>query len=381
MKTVRMGIVGVGGMGQGHCKSLKSVEEATLAAVCDIDPAIAAKVGAEHGVPFFTDYRKLLRSGLCDAVIVATPHPVRPPIAIAAMKAGLHLLSEKPLSERVSTADAMIRTARETGVAFSVMFQLRTDPVLVKAIEIARSGVLGRIYRTAMISPEFRNQFYYNSAGWRANWIGEGGGVMLNQAPHIIDVFILLGGMPSRVYGRTETRLHDIEVEDLAEALLTYPDGGTGYFYCSTNEPRPGQMIEVFGDKGKLVYRDGSLRHYTYEKPIREFSNACQAMWDSPSGTEQVVEAPKAEWGHVLILRNFVRHILHQEPLISPGAEGLRSLELANAIWLSAARRRPVDLPISRAAYDAFLRAKRKTSGGARKVVQATRQTDPRLKI
>ena len=377
MQTVRMGIIGVGGMGQGHCNSLKKVEETKLAAVCDIDPATAEKVGTEQGVPFFTDYRKLLRSGLCDAVIVATPHPVRPPIAIAAMKAGLHLLSEKPLSERVSTADQMIRTAQETGVAFAVMFQLRTDPAFVKAIEIARSGVLGKIYRTAMISPEFRNQTYYNSAGWRANWIGEGGGVMLNQAPHIIDLFILLGGMPSSVYGRTETRLHDIEVEDLAEALLTYPDGGTGYFYCSTNEPKPGQMIEVFGDKGKLVYRDGALRLYTYQQPVREFSATCPKMWDAPQSTEQVIDVPKTEWGHFLILRNFARHILHQEPLLSPGAEGLRSLELANAIWLSASRRRPVDLPISRTAYDAFLRAKRRTSKDARKVLLTTRETDP----
>ncbi len=380
MKTVRFGIIGVGGMGQGHCESLKKVEEAQLTAICDIDPATAKNVGTKHGVPFFTDYRKLIRSGLCDAVIVSTPHPVRPPIAIAAMKAGLHLVSEKPLSERVSTADRMIRTAKETGVTFAVMFQLRTDPVLVKAIEIARSGALGKVYRTAMISPEFRNQFYYNSAGWRANWIGEGGGVMLNQAPHIIDLFILLGGMPSSVYGRTETRLHDIEVEDLGEALLTYPDGGTGYFYCSTNEPKPGQMIEVFGDKGKLVYRDGALRLYTYEQSLREFSATCQQMWGAPKSTEQVIDVPKADWGPFLILRNVARNILFKEPLISPGVEGIRSLEVANAVWLSAARRRPVDLPISRAAYDAFLRAKRRTSRGERKGVPATRQTDPRLK-
>lgn len=380
MDVVRFGIVGVGGMGQGHCNSLKKVPEARLTAVCDIDSQTTETVGKAHDVPFFTDARGLIRSGLCDAVIVATPHPVRPPIAIAAMKAGLHLLSEKPLSERVSSADAMIRTAAETGVAFGVMFQLRSDPVCAKTIEIARSGVLGRIYRTAMISPEFRNQTYFRSAGWRATWIGEGGGVLLNQAPHIIDLFVQIGGMPASVIGRTETRLHDIEVEDLAEAMLSYPDGGTGYLYCSTNEPRPGQMIEVFGDRGKLVYRDGTLKVYTYEQSIRAFSDTCPSMWGAPKCTEESVDVPESEWGHVSILRNFARHILYREPLIAPGVEGLQSLELANAIWLSAARRRPVDLPLSRSAYDAFLRAKRKHARTVQADATATRETDPQHK-
>ena len=343
--------------------------------MCDNDAATAERVGTENGVPFFTDYRKMFRKGLCDAVIVSTPHRSHPEIARAAMKAGLHVLCEKPLSERASTADAIIHTANDTGVAFAVMFQMRTDPVCAKAIELARSGILGRVYRTAMISPEYRSQFYYNSAGWRANWVGEGGGVMYNQAPHIIDLFILLGGMPSSVYGRTETRLHDIEVEDLAEALLTYPDGGTGYFYCSTNESGPGRMIEVFGDKGKLIYRDGALKLYTFEKPISEFTATCTGMWGAPAITEQAIEIPKEEWGHFAVIRNFARHILHGEALLTPGAEGLRSLELANAIWLSATRKRPVALPLNRKAYDAFLRAKRKTSKGIRDL-KAVRQTD-----
>lgn len=379
MNKVRMGVIGVGGMGQGHCLGMKKVEELELAAVCDIDPVTAEKVGREHNVPFFTEHRKLIAAKLCDAVVVATPHPQRPAIAIDAMRAGLHLLSEKPLSERVSTADRMIETARETGVSFSIMFQMRTMPAFAKAIEIVRGGQLGRIYRTTMIAPEFRSQSYYNSAGWRANWIGEGGGVMMNQSPHIIDMFICLAGMPSRVLGRTETRMHDIEVEDLAEAMLTYPDGGSGYLYCSTNEPPPGQMIEVFGDKGKLTVRDGALRFMTYETPVGEFSRTTTAMWGGPKAVEQAVEIPATESGHHVIQRSFARHILNGEPLISPGEQGIRSLELANAVWLSAHRGRPVDLPISRRAYDAFLAGKRRTSRGARVAASARRETDPRV--
>jgi predicted dehydrogenase len=379
MKTVRFGVIGVGGMGQAHCHSIKKIPEATLTAVADADLATAEKVGKEHGLPFFpAEPDSLVRSGLCDAVVVATPHPIRPPIVIAAMKAGVHVLSEKPLAETVSAADRIIKIAKQTGVAFGVMFQRRTEPAFVKAIEVVRGGALGKVYRTAMISPEYRSQAYYNSAGWRATWKGEGGGVMMNQAPHIMDLFILLGGMPSAVYGRTETRLHDIEVEDLAEALLTYPDGGTGYLYCSTNEPPPGQMIEVFGDKGKLIYRDGALRLIRFETPVTEFNRTNKEMWASPKSIEETIQLPPGEGGHAVVLRNFARHILTGEPLLSPGEEGLRSLELANAIWLSAALKKQVKLPISRKAYDTFLAGKRKASAGKKKVVVAQRVTDPR---
>ena len=373
---LRIGVIGVGGMGQGHCNCLKHVAEAKLAAVCDIDRATAEKVGQEHGVPHFLSHRALIASGLCDAVTIATPHPPRPAIAIDAMRAGLHVLSEKPLSERVSTADKMIATAAQTGVKFAIMFQRRTEPVLMKAIAIARSGQLGKIYRTTMISPEYRSQAYYDSGGWRATWSGEGGGVMMNQSPHILDLFILLGGMPVSVYGRVETRLHHIEVEDLAEAMLTYADGGSGYFYCSTNEAGPGQMIEIFGDAGKLVYRDGALKFYRFTPSISEFTRTNTAMWGAPECIEEPVEISESESGHTVVLRSFARHILYGEPLIAAGPEGLRSLELANAVWLSAHLNKPVTLPINRRAYDNFLAKKRRESTFV-KEVKEQRVTDP----
>ena len=376
-KIVRFGIIGVGGMGQGHCNSLKKVAEAKLTAVCDIDEATAKKVGAEHTVPCFTDPDELIRSELCDAVIVATPHPVRPPIVVAAMKAGLHVLSEKPLCECVSGAEKMIRTAKKTGVAFCVMFQRRTEPVVMKAAELVRSGALGKIYRATMISPEYRSQAYYDSGTWRATWEGEGGGVMMNQSPHILDVFILLAGMPSAVTGHVETRLHDIQVEDLAEGMLQFEDGGTGYLYCSTCEGGPGQMIEIFGDKGKLVFRDGVLKFYTFEPSVTDFTRTNTAMWGSPKCVEQPVTITEGENGHYVIMRNFARHILYGEKLVSPGEEGLRSLELANAIWLSSYLKKPVKLPISRKAYDTFLAAMRRKFKGARKTTASQRVTDP----
>jgi len=376
-EVVRVGVIGVGGMGQGHCRTMQRVDEALLTAVCDIEPGTAEKVGAEHGVPHFVKHRDLIKSGLCEAVIVATEHPPRPRVAIDALNAGLHLLSEKPLSERVSTADKMIAAARKAKVKFAVDFQRRCEPALGKAIEIVRSGTLGELRRRTMISPEYRSQAYYDSGGWRATWQGEGGGVMMNQSPHIMDLFILLGGMPKTVFGRVGTSLHDIEVEDLAEAMLTYPDGGTGYFYCSTNEAGPGQMIEIFGDKGKLCWRGGQLKLWLFQPSVSEFTRNNEKMWGGPECVETPVEIPERQPGHINIIRNFLRSILFDEPIIAPGEEGIRSLELANAVWLSAHRGKPVDLPLSRRAYDNFLAAKRRESTFRKKTAEDRRVTDP----
>lgn len=375
-RKVRIGVIGVGGMGQGHCSYLENVAEAELTAVCDIEPSTAREIGAKHRVPYFLKHTDLLKSGLCDAVTIATPHPMHGPIAIDAMRAGFDVLCEKPLSEKVSMAEKVIATAKATGVKFAIMFQRRTEPSFIAAIAIAKSGKLGPIRRTCMIAPEYRSQAYYDSGGWRATWKGEGGGIMMNQAPHMTDLFLLLGGMPSQVYGRVETRLHNIEVEDLAEALLTYPDGGTGYYYTSTNESGPGEMIEIFGDAGKLVIRNRELKYYRYEPAHDEFTRTNTEMWGFPKVIEEPVEIIEKEAGHTVILRNFARHILYDEPLIAPGEDGLRSLELANAIWLSAHQGKPVSLPINRRAYDNLLAKKRRESTFV-KVVHEQRVTDP----
>jgi predicted dehydrogenase len=347
-------------MGQDHCASLHTIPEVLLTAVCDGYADNARKTGERFQVPFFTDHRELIASGLCDAVLVATPHPVRPPIARDVMNAGLHLLSEKPLAECVSAADLMVKTARKRKVAFGVMFQRRSSPPVLKALAWIRSGALGTVCRTTLIAPEFRPQAYYNSGAWRGTWKGEGGGVMINQAPHWLDLLILFGGMPCEVFGRCATRLHQMETEDLAEAMLTYPDGGTGYFYTTTNEPGSGHMVEVFGTKGKLCLRDDTLTLQQFSVPVPDFAAHSPLPFGTPDCAKEAPFESKADWGHPDIIRNFARHLLQGEPLMSPGEEGLLSLELANAVSLSAHRGKPVKLPLNRRAYDDFLEAKRK---------------------
>ncbi len=375
MSRVRFGIVGVGGMGSGHARNLPHIEEVDFTAVCDVAPAALAAATDAFGVPGFSNHRDLLDSGLVDAIIVATPHYFHPPIAVEAMERGIHVISEKPMAVTVSGAEAMIETAERTGAIFSVMFQQRTLPIHQSAKRLVDEGRLGELHRTLLIDAHFRSQAYYNSAGWRATWKGEGGGVLLNQAPHGMDIFTWLAGMPSRVIAKVNTRQHDIEVEDEAAALLEYPNGAIGYMLESVNEFPTGMCLELCGERGKLLISDDQLRFWEVRPGVRAGSDTTEAMWGHPDAEEVQVELRERETGHAAIVRNVARAILYGEPLLSPGPEAIRSLELADAILLSGHEHRPVDLPVDRAAYDAFIEAKRATSRD--KHVEDQRITDP----
>lgn len=379
-QQLRIGVIGIGGMGSQHCRNIIAhVPEMALSAVVDADATTAQKMGADLGVPWFGSYAEMIASRSCDAALVATPHPLHPPAAIACLKAGMHVLSEKPLSENIATADEMVRAARRKRVVLGVMFQQRFVPACRKAIEIARSGALGRIIRATLIAPDYRSQAYYNAGKWRATWKGEGGGVLLNQSPHMMDFFLSLTGRPKAVTGLTATRMHKIEVEDWAEAQLEFAGGGRGYIYVTTNEPGPALTVEVYGDKGKLLFRDWQLKYYRFATPITEFTRANTEMWGKPPIEEVPLEIPDAATGHVDVMRNFARHILHGEELLCSGETGMVQLEVANAIILSGHTQRRVELPLNRRAYTALLTRLRAKSREKRGVVDK-RITDPNFK-
>ncbi|MDD5678711.1 MAG: Gfo/Idh/MocA family oxidoreductase [Kiritimatiellae bacterium] len=395
-RFLRFGVIGAGGMGQGYCRILGTLPHARLAAVCDVNRSAAEEVGRKFGVPSFCDHREMIKAKVCDAAAIVTPHPFHYQPAMDCMNAGLHVISEKPLTERVSTADRMAAAAKKNGVVFAVMFQRRLEPAICKALDLIHSGQLGEIFRATLMVLEYRNQCYYNSGVWRATWKGEGGGVMMNQAPHMMDLFVQFCGLPSAVFGRTCTRMHAIEVEDQAEAMLKFPNGGVGYLYCSTCETGPGQMIELFGEKGKLVLRDGEMSFYQFRPGIRSHIKNCDDMWAKPDvfqvplnipqvrPSDTDYEAPfqvvqESQPGHAKVLANMVRHILFGESLATPGASGIGSLELANAITLSSHEGRWINLPISRSKYDALLNQLQRESKFVKKAVQVKRMTDPRL--
>jgi len=362
MDKARLGVIGTGGMGTGHLRSIKGVEEAELTAVCDVDQEVCERASAENEVPGFVDYKELVDSGLVDGVIVATPHYFHPPVSIYAMRHGVHVLSEKPVAVTVKAADDMNRAAKETGLKFVVMYQRRTTPLYQAARKLIDEGSLGELYRTCCIDPHFRSKAYYDSAGWRATWRGEGGGVTINQAPHGIDVFMSLGGLPSRVTARTATRRHDIEVEDEASAMLEYENGAIGYYHTSTTEAPAAEYMEFCGEKGKLVIFNGNLTFWTLETPVQEFSDTTEGMWSSPPVMAREVALEERESGHAAVIRNFARAILYDEPLIASGVEGIWSVEFINALILSGKTAKPVDIPVDREEYEAFIQDIRRTS-------------------
>ena len=378
MDKVRIGVIGLGGMGQSHISQINELPEAELTCVSDIDGEVTKKSSEEHKVPCFTDYEKLLESNLVDAVLVATPHYFHPGIGIAAMNRGIHCLSEKPLAVSVKEADKFVSASQKNKVVFGVMYQQRTLPEIRLAREIIKSGRLGEIKRTCMVAPDYRNQAYYDSASWRATWKGEGGGILINQAPHGIDLFMLLGGLPSKVIAKTRTRLHKIEVEDEAAALLEYQNGAWGYYYTTTDETPPATFMEISGDRGKLVYQNGSLKFYSLKDSISEFTFSAKEMWNAPEVTEEKLELPKCETAHKEIIRNFCGSILHGEELIAPGEEGLWSVEFINALILSGNKKKEVDIPIDREEYEELLESLKRSS--QEKTVKGTKRvTDTRF--
>ncbi|MDD5455172.1 MAG: Gfo/Idh/MocA family oxidoreductase [Candidatus Ratteibacteria bacterium] len=366
MQKVKIGVIGVGGIGCLHCRNIKTLEDIELTCVCDVNEQAVEKVGEEFHVKYFSDYKKLIKSGLCDAVLVATPHWFHPEICVFAFENGLHVLCEKPMAVTVSGADRMIEAAKKSKKVFSLMYQQRISPAVQKAIGVVKSGILGQIQRTLFIDTVFyRTQAYYDSATWRATWKGEGGGVLMNQAPHGIDIFLSLAGLPRKVEAKTRTKLHEIEVEDEVSAFLEYENGAWGYYYTGTCEAGGGLRAELLGDKGKLVLIGEELKLYTFTPSISQYTFKSKELWSGPEVKEEKVEilSPKENiFGHAGVVKNFARAILYKEPLMVSGEEGVKSIEFINALIMSGRKCVPVGMPVNRKEYDNFMEALKKDS-------------------
>jgi predicted dehydrogenase len=380
-RRLKTAVIGLGAAGRFHCETIAaSVPEMELVAVVESVPEVAARTAAAYGVPAFATCAELIRARVCEAVTIATPHTSHADVAVQCLQAGLHVITEKPMSESVAGADRMLRAARARRLALACVFQKRFDPFVAKALALVRSGRLGRLCRATMVFCDFRTQSYYDSNVWRATWKGEGGGVLLNQAPHNLDVFTQLAGLPETVLGRVSTRCHRIEVEDHAEALLGYRGGATGYVLCSTNEPAHGNFIEIAGDQGRLVLREGALEVFTYRRALRDMAQRSPDMWGRPEVKPQPVTVKPLKAGHAHVLRDFAKHVLHGRELRCDAASALLSLDLANAITLSSYTGEEVRLPVARQAYATLLRHLQKTSIGKKKRVRVQRTTDPRMR-
>ncbi|MFU0800942.1 MAG: Inositol 2-dehydrogenase [Xylanivirga thermophila] len=288
MDTVRIGVIGIGNMGSYHALYLTKgeIKGAILTAVCDINPERIkwAKENLKGDIRLFDNADALFESNCVDAVVIATPHYDHSPIAIKAFEHGLHVLTEKPAGVYTRQVREMNEAAEKSGKVFGIMYNQRTNPLYQKVRNLITSGELGDIKRTIwIITNWYRPQSYYDSGGWRATWAGEGGGVLLNQDPHQLDLWQWMCGMPKRVRAFCAFgKYHDIEVEDDVTAYVEYPNGATGLFVTCTGEAPGTNRFEVSGDRGKLVIEDGKLIFWRLRTPEREFNSTFKGTFGEP---------------------------------------------------------------------------------------------------
>jgi len=358
MDEVRLGIIGVGGMGAEHGRYLRAgeVKRCRLTAVCDVLPERLAPFQGD--LQTFSDSAALIRSGEVDAVLIATPHYDHTTIGIDALEQGLHVLTEKPISAHKADAQRLLAAHTDKTRIFAAMFQMRAMPIYRKMRKLVMDGELGEIRRINwIITTWFRTEAYYASGGWRATWKGEGGGVLLNQCPHTLDLFQWICGMPVRLRAWCNFgKYHHIEVEDEANAYLEYENGATGLFSTSTAEAPGANRFEIAGDRGKLICENNKLSFTRNELNALEYSRSTDRRFETPEVWNIDIPFSTAVASHANITQNFVNAILEDEPLIAPAEEGLASIELANAMLYSTFEGREVTLPLDAAAYETKLK-------------------------
>ncbi len=370
-QVVKIAVVGAGLMGKAHIKDIATLENTELAAMCDVNPTVADACAAEMHVPAYYDYNGLLEHKGLDAILISTPHYDHTPISIAALKKGLHVLVEKPIAVHVKDAHKMIRAYEEAkltnpNLVFAAMFMQRTYGHWRKIKAMIDGGELGRLVRTTwLITDWFRTQSYYNNGGWRATWKGEGGGVLLNQCPHNLDLYQWFVGMPKRVNGFvTLGKYHRIEVEDEVTAYFEHDNGMVGHFITTTAESPGTNRLEIVGEQGKLVYESGKLTFYRNQRSMFEQIEQAAGGFDKVEFVEEDVPfEPTVGPGHRTVIENFADAILKGDKLIAPAADGISSVMLANTILMSSFEGRAVDLPLDEDVYEQKLHSLIEASG------------------
>jgi predicted dehydrogenase len=364
MDKIKIGVIGIGNMGQSHALQLDKglIEGAVLTAVCGRESQIQyIKNNTISDVSGFVDEDAFFNESGIDAVIIATPHISHPDLAIKAFDKGLHVLLEKPAGVYTKNVMEMNQVAESSGKVFAMMYNQRSNPLYQKLRELIQSGELGEIKRTNWIITDwYRPQSYYDLSKWRATWNGEGGGVLLNQAPHQLDLLQWTTGlMPKRIHAFCQQgKYHDIEVEDDVTIYMEYDNGATGVFIASTGESPGSNRFEIAGDRGKIIVENGELTFYRLTQSEREFNANFTGGFGTPECWEIKIPVKNENVGHLGLIQNWVDAIIKQTPLLAPGIEGIKALEIANAAYLSSWLNQTIELPINADLYYEKLKEK-----------------------
>jgi predicted dehydrogenase len=351
MDKVRLGIIGIGNMGTTHLENSLAGKMPDIEVTAVSDARESRRQFAKEKFPnleVFEDGTDLIHSGLCDAVIVAVPHYQHPEFSILALKNGLHVMCEKPAGVYTKQVREMNEVAEKSGKVFAMMFNQRTNHTYKKMHQLVTSGAYGAIKRVNWIVTDwYRTQSYYDSGAWRATWVGEGGGVLLNQCPHNLDLLQWICGMPNQIQAFChEGKWHDIEVEDDVTAYLEYPNGATGVFVTSTGDAPGTNRFEITMERAKLVCENNELTLWELDVNEREFCKTATGGFDQPECNVVKVDVPQDHPLHSAVMNAFAANILRGEPLVADGKEGIHALTLSNAMHLSSWLKQPVTLPL-----------------------------------
>lgn len=357
--SLRVGIIGVGTIGIAHATAIYNgeINGMELCALCDIDEERAKRLKEQFcGIPLFSSSEELIKSGDVDAVIISTPHYFHMPIAQMALENGINVLCEKPIGVYTFGMDKLMQAHKQSGKVFSVMLNQRTNKLFREAKRILDSGEIGKIKRSVwIITNWYRTQSYYNSSSWRATWQGEGGGVLMNQAPHNLDLWQWLCGMPKSIYAICNNgKYHNIEVEDEATVYAEYESGASGVFITTTGDFSGTNRLEITGTKGTIVLEKGTLALKKFSSDENDF---CFGKCDKIE-VEQSIIYDEEYNGHKSILQNFANAILKGEELIAPAEDAINELLICNASYLSSWTGERVEIPFDESKYLEILQKK-----------------------
>ncbi|QBG47478.1 Gfo/Idh/MocA family oxidoreductase [Verrucomicrobia bacterium S94] len=375
---MKFGIIGLGNIGRVHAKNIQDglVEDAELVAVANL-PIESTDDFRKQGIACFGDASELIESALCEAVIVALPTHLHAPIGIQALEAGLHLIMEKPLACHKAEGERILAALQRDDQIASLMMNQRTHPCYVRIKQWIDEGALGELQRVSWTMTNwFRPEIYYASSPWRATWKGEGGGVLMNQCPHNIDVLQWLVGMPAKVRAHCSFgKYHNIEVEDEVNAYFEFANGATGQFSASTGECPGTNRLEIVGDRGTIITDGNEVKLIRTEESVSAFSKTTDEMFGTPETSEEIYRPAETVNQHAAILNNVVKAAKGEAELIAPAAEGLNSLELAGAMIYSTWTEDEVSLPLDGTAYEKIINEKIARSK-PREVVQTEAKVD-----
>ena len=352
--SVRFGIVGMGAIGQLHARNLM---EGRCGRACLAAVATSRESDLPASVRRFRTLEEMLASGAVDAVIVATPHPTHKVLSEQVLRAGRHLLLEKPIASRIDEARDLVALAEKSGSLFGVMHQMRVDPLYVFLRDRFRGGEWGGLMRFAWTATDwFRPVAYYQAVDWRATWAGEGGGLLVNQCPHDLDLISWIFGLPEKTRAFVDfAKHHPIETEDEAHAVLFYPNGRRGTFTASTGEAPGLRRIEIACERALVVVEGRKVTVRKMDVPVGDFSRTTKEAFSKPDHVCEELEFEPVETPHARIVADFSEAVLEGKPLLAPGAEGLASVELANAFVLSTWEDATITLPLAAERYAARL--------------------------